>query len=153
MSDEHREGAGPSRLEDLQPGMILTGKVVKIAKFGAFVDLGVGHDGLIHISELSNDYVQRVEDAVQVGDQVEVKVLEVDPRRRRISLSMKDLETQAPAVEEDDEPLPTIMELAFRRAFGQPDQEKKPKSRRKKKPREQNDIMTRTLQLRREAER
>lgn len=152
MTNQTQEAAHPSRLQDLQPDMILTGKVVKIAKFGAFVDLGVGQDGLIHISELSDDYVRRVEDVVKVGDEVEVKVLEVDPRRRRISLSMKDLSTGSQAAMEDDEPLPTAMELAFRRAFGQLDQEEKPKSRRKKKPREQDDIMARTLQLRQEAE-
>jgi len=152
MTDENQAVAGPSRLKDLQPGMVVTGKVVKIANFGAFVDIGVGQDVLIHISELSDDYVRRVEDVVKVGDEVEVTVLGVDPRRRRISLSMKAVPATAPAVQEDDEPLPTVMELAFRRAFGQVEKEEKPKKRRKKKPSRQSDIVARTLQLREQAE-
>ncbi len=147
MSAENQAAAGPSRLEDLQPGMVVAGKVVKIADFGAFVDIGVGQDGLIHISELSDDYVRRVEEVVKIGEEVEVTILDVDPRRRRISLSMKAVPA-APVVQEDEEPLPTVMELAFRRAFGQVEEEEKPKKRRKKKRSGQSDIVARTLQLR-----
>lgn len=78
-------------MKDLKPGMILTGTVRNVADFGAFVDIGVHQDGLIHISELSDKFVKRPMDVVKVGDIVKVKVLDVDMDRNRISLSMKGL--------------------------------------------------------------
>ncbi len=80
---------GVNDLEDLKPGMILEGVITNVTKFGAFVDLGVHQDGLIHISELANEYVQTPSDVVSVGDVVRVKVLEVDLQRRRIAASRK----------------------------------------------------------------
>ncbi len=80
---------GVHDLEDLTAGMILEGVITNVTKFGAFVDLGVHQDGLIHISELANQYVQSPSDVVSVGDVVRVKVLEVDLQRRRIALSRK----------------------------------------------------------------
>lgn len=76
-------------MEDLKPGMILTGTVRNVVDFGAFVDIGVHQDGLVHISQLSNRYVKHPMDVVQVGDIVTVKVLDVDIMRKRISLTMK----------------------------------------------------------------
>ena len=76
-------------LEDLREGMILEGVVTNVTRFGAFVDVGVHQDGLIHISELDNTFVQDPSDVVSVGDVVRVKVLEVDLDRRRIALSRK----------------------------------------------------------------
>jgi len=80
---------GVNDLEDLKAGMILEGVITNVTKFGAFVDLGVHQDGLIHISELANQYVQAPSDVVSVGDVVRVKVLEVDLQRRRIAVSRK----------------------------------------------------------------
>ncbi len=80
---------GVNELGDLQPGMVLEGVVTNVTRFGAFVDIGVHQDGLIHISQLSNTFVQDPSDIVAVGDLVRVKVLEVDLERRRISLSRK----------------------------------------------------------------
>ena len=80
---------GIQELEDLKPGMILEGVITNVTKFGAFIDLGVHQDGLIHISELANHYVQSPSDVVAVGDVVRVKVLEVDLQRRRIAVSRK----------------------------------------------------------------
>ncbi|MCS6839867.1 MAG: S1 RNA-binding domain-containing protein [Roseiflexus sp.] len=77
------------KLQQLEKGQILEGTVSGLAPFGAFVDIGVGRDGLVHISELSNTRVARVEDAVKVGDKVQVRVLNVDPQSKRISLSMR----------------------------------------------------------------
>jgi uncharacterized protein len=77
------------RLEDLQPGMALKGTVQNVVDFGAFVDIGVGKAGLVHISELSTEYVRHPTDVVQVGEIVDVKVLSVDPDLGRISLTMK----------------------------------------------------------------
>ncbi|HHV99295.1 MAG TPA: RNA-binding transcriptional accessory protein [Clostridiaceae bacterium] len=76
-------------IEDLRPGMILTGTVRNVADFGAFVDIGVHQDGLVHISELSDRFVRNPMDVVSVGDIVKVRVLDVDVKRNRISLSMK----------------------------------------------------------------
>ncbi|AUG56327.1 MAG TPA: RNA-binding transcriptional accessory protein [Ruminiclostridium sp.] len=76
-------------IEDLRPGMELTGTVRNVADFGAFVDIGVHQDGLVHISELSDKYVKSPMDIVAVGDIVKVRVLEVDVKRKRISLSMR----------------------------------------------------------------
>jgi uncharacterized protein len=78
-------------IKDLKPGMLLTGTVRNVIDFGAFVDIGVHQDGLVHISELADRYVRRPLDVVQVGDIVKVKVLDVDLDRNRISLSMKGL--------------------------------------------------------------
>jgi uncharacterized protein len=76
-------------IEDLKSGMELKGVVRNVVDFGAFVDIGVGNDGLVHISELSHDYVKNPLDVVSVGDVVTVRVLSVDVQRGRISLSMK----------------------------------------------------------------
>lgn len=78
-------------LEDLRPGMILTGTVRNVADFGAFVDIGVHQDGLVHISELSDKYVRNPMEVVAVGDIVKVKIMDVDVERKRISMSMKDV--------------------------------------------------------------
>ncbi|MGE5633348.1 MAG: Tex family protein [Caulobacteraceae bacterium] len=78
-------------IKDLKPGMLLTGTVRNVIDFGAFVDIGVHQDGLVHISELADRFVRRPLDVVQVGDIVKVKVLDVDLDRNRISLSMKGL--------------------------------------------------------------
>jgi uncharacterized protein len=76
-------------IKDLKPDMILTGTVRNVIDFGAFVDIGVHQDGLVHISELADRFVRRPLDVVQVGDIVKVRVLDVDLDRNRISLSMK----------------------------------------------------------------
>lgn len=76
-------------MAQLKPGMQLTGTVRNVADFGAFVDIGVHQDGLVHISQLSDKFVKHPLDVVQVGDIVEVTVLEVDEKRKRIALTMK----------------------------------------------------------------
>lgn len=76
-------------LEDLQPGMTLRGTVRNVVDFGAFVDIGVHQDGLVHISELADVYVRHPSDIVTVGDVVDVTVLSVDVKKKRISLSMR----------------------------------------------------------------
>ncbi|MDD4754218.1 MAG: helix-hairpin-helix domain-containing protein, partial [Desulfitobacteriaceae bacterium] len=77
------------KLEDLKPGMVLKGRVHNVTDFGAFVDIGVKQDGLVHISELAEKYVRHPLDVVSIGDVVTVLVLSVDQDRGRISLSMK----------------------------------------------------------------
>lgn len=78
-------------MEDLKPDMILTGTVRNVIDFGAFVDIGVHQDGLVHISQICDRYIKHPTDVLSVGDVVKVKVLEVDPAKKRISLSMKNI--------------------------------------------------------------
>jgi uncharacterized protein len=80
---------GVEDLKDLKPGMILEGRVTNVAAFGAFVDIGVHQDGLVHVSALSHTFVKDPRDAVKAGDIVKVKVMEVDLPRQRIGLSMR----------------------------------------------------------------
>ena len=77
------------KFEDLREGMILTGTVRNVIDFGAFVDIGVKHDGLVHISEMSEKYVKNPSDIVSVGDIVKVKVIKIDTERQKVGLSMK----------------------------------------------------------------
>ena len=79
------------KFEDLREDMILKGTVRNVTDFGAFVDIGVKHDGLVHISQLSNNYVKSPSDVVSVGDIVDVKVIGIDTEKQKVSLSMKDV--------------------------------------------------------------
>ena len=77
------------KLDDLKEGMVLTGTVRNVIDFGAFVDIGVKHDGLVHISEMSDKYIKNPSDVVSVGDIVKVKVINIDKDRQKVALSMK----------------------------------------------------------------
>lgn len=88
---------GVEEMRDLQPGMLLEGVVTNVANFGAFVDIGVHQDGLVHISALANKYVSDPREVVKAGDIVKVKVIEVDLPRKRIALSMRLDDAHAPA--------------------------------------------------------
>ena len=80
---------GVEKISDLKPGMMLEGVVTNVAAFGAFVDIGVHQDGLVHISALSKTFVKDPREVVKPGDIVKVKVLEVDKARKRIALTMR----------------------------------------------------------------
>ena len=77
------------KLDDLREGMVLTGTVRNVIDFGAFVDIGVKHDGLVHISEMSDKFIKNPSDVVSVGDVVKVKVIKIDKERQKVGLSMK----------------------------------------------------------------
>jgi len=83
---------GVREIADVQPGMVLEGVVTNVTKFGAFVDIGVHQDGLVHISELSNRYIKDPNEAVKVGQIVKIKVLSTDAKTKRIALSIKALQ-------------------------------------------------------------
>jgi small subunit ribosomal protein S1 len=140
--------------QDIKPGMHLNGKVVRLENFGAFVEVGAERPGLVHVSEMSTDYVKSPSNVVSVGDDVEVVVLDVDRKKRQIRLSMKALDAQE-IVEEDDEPeVPqaTAMEIALRRALEQSENGETPKGdgapSSKRSRQTQDDILRRTLQQR-----
>src|SRR5207253_7068497 len=78
-------------IADLKPGMTLEGVVTNVTRFGAFVDVGVHQDGLVHVSELANRFVKDASEVVKVGQIVKVQVLNADPKAKRIALSMKAL--------------------------------------------------------------
>jgi small subunit ribosomal protein S1 len=140
-------------IRTLKPDTTLTGRVVRLESFGAFVDIGAGRDGMIHVTEMGRGYVGSPSEILSVGDEVQVRVLEVDPRRGRISLSMKDLPTEDFTLDEVEE-IPSSMEFALREAMEEegielPEksssryQRKKAKRRR---DRTQDEIIARTLQ-------
>lgn len=119
------------RWRDLKEGAVVTGKITRLESYGAFVDIEAEREGLIHVSELTHDFIQSPEDVVSVGDQVTVKILKVDRKKRQIDLSMKALlplpqaqqkVEEAAVVEEDEiveeEATPTAMALAFQAARG-----------------------------------
>lgn len=151
----------PQGLEwrDLKKDMVLKGKVSKLEKFGAFVELGTERPGLLHVSEMSHDYVRRPEDVVTVGQEIEVKVLEVDRRKKQIKLSIKALEPEPvaepvaePEKEEPEKPAPTAMEVALRKAMSQenepvPAKAAKPAQSKKTSP-DREDMLARTLESR-----
>ena len=73
-------------MKDLKPGMVLKGTVRNVIDFGAFVDIGVHQDGLIHISKLSKNFVKKPTDVISVGEKVKVKIIEIDVNKKRIGL-------------------------------------------------------------------
>ena len=87
--------------KDIQPGMIFMGKVMRITTFGAFVEFLPGKEGLVHISKLDNKRVEKVEDVVSIGDEILVKVMEVD-RQGRINLSRRDAMAEATETKENE---------------------------------------------------
>ncbi len=97
-------------IADVEPGMVLEGVVTNVTKFGAFVDIGVHQDGLVHISELSNRYIKEPSEAVKTGQIVKVKVLGVDLKAKRIALSIKALTvaTPRPAAKHAAKPQPSM---------------------------------------------
>ncbi|MCB9435827.1 MAG: S1 RNA-binding domain-containing protein [Anaerolineales bacterium] len=131
-------------------GATVHGKVVRLEKFGAFVDIGAERPGLIHVSELSDEYVGSPEAVVSTGDTVEARIIGVDPNKRQIDLSMKStiVEVTTEAEEETGEEL-TAMAFALRRAMEQSDKDDKRRRRDKKnsKTHSQSDILNRTLQM------
>jgi uncharacterized protein len=107
---------GVREIADVQPGMVLEGVVTNVTKFGAFVDIGVHQDGLVHISELSNRYIKDPSEAVKVGQIVKVKVLSADVKTKRIALSMKALlaaATPNPPRKRESQPLSVEQKLSL----------------------------------------
>jgi ribosomal protein S1 len=151
-------------IEELEPNQLVKGTVTKLVPYGAFVDIGVDRDGLIHVSEMSDGFVSKPSDVLSVGSELEVRVVKVDQRKRRIELSLLELpgeQEPGPAFgDEDDEEegeTMTAMELAWRSAMERQGMSIKvptnKKGRRRRKAdirREQASIIARTLQSKKE---
>ena len=161
---------GTKTIRDLEKDEIVTGTVSRIVPYGAFIDIGVGRDALLHIREMAVGYVNKPEDVVQVGETVEARIIEVSRRRGRIDLSLKGLRPEpeseqggvqeAQVVQEEEEiedPFANLevlspMELAFQKAMGGEDEEvegmtrKRSKRARREQMRAiQDEIVSRTL--------
>ena len=111
---------------EIKKGMVVRGKVVQIENYGIFVDIGAERPGMVHISEMTHDYIKHPSEVVAEGDEVEAKVLLVNRRKKQIKLSMKALQeppaklarkVQKEAQTAQDEPVPTAFELALREAL------------------------------------
>lgn len=141
--------------KDVVPGLRVKGKVVRVERFGAFVDIGAERPGLVHISEMSGDYVTSPNDLVKTDDEVAVVVLDVDRKKRQIRLSMKEAAVaEEPADEETAERIPTAMEHAIRQAMddNQHEQPASPLPRSSGRQghgrKDQDEILSRTLRER-----
>lgn len=137
--------------DEIRKGRVYKGRVTRIEKFGAFVDIGAERPGMVHVSELTDGYVESPDDVVKVGDEVEVRVIELNRKRRQIDLSMKMPSEEIAQALEPDEEVPTAMALALRRAMsddGEESRAEEPNSRNKRRkgaPSGQDDIFSRTL--------
>lgn len=145
---------------EIAKDMVLKGKVTRLEKFGVFVDIGAERPGLVHISEITHDYIKSPGEVVKEGEDIEVKVLNVNRQKKQIKLSMKALEVQPSKQVEQiasggggsevkDEPVPTAMEVAMREAM-QRSKEQRGEEELKGKPKakdadELEKILSRTL--------
>lgn len=152
----------PLEWREIKEGMVLKGTVTRLEKYGAFVEIGAERPGLVHISELAHGYIRSPEDAVRVGEEVDVKVLSVNRRRKQIKLSMKVLmenptevvkkvQQPEPEIDEPEKPVPTAMEMAMRQAMERSrndEAEPSPQASKKTttKDQELEGILTRTLE-------
>jgi ribosomal protein S1 len=122
----------------LKEGQVHTGRVVRLEKYGAFVDIGAERPGLLHVREMGRGYVRHPSDVVKEGEEVEVRILKVNRRKRQIDLTMN-LDLEVPlAEEEDEEPFLSPMEIAFRDA--QKDIKQKSPKRKKRGRGSENDL-------------
>jgi small subunit ribosomal protein S1 len=139
---------------EIRVGMRMTGKVVRLEKFGAFVDIGAERSGLVHVSEMTDGFVSDPSEIAHVGDEVEVKIVEIDRKKRQIRLSMKEDPMAELEEVEVEEPAPTAMEYALRKAMDEEEGEsdgggkRTRRGRQKRSQRVQDDIMSRTLEQR-----
>lgn len=161
----------PLEWREIKEDMVITGTVTRLENYGAFVDIGAERPGLVHISELAHGYVKKPGDAVQEGQEVDVKVLKVNRRKKQIKLSIKALQDKPEQMaqsgrrkpkqqrpqepQETQENVPTAMEMALREAMEKSStedegQEKNETSNKKKKGKsdELDDLLSRTLDRR-----
>jgi small subunit ribosomal protein S1 len=145
---------------EIKEGMVVKGTVTRLEKYGAFVEIGAERPGLVHISELAHGYIRTPGEAVHEGEEIDVKVLSINRRKKQIKLSVKQLmedpskvvqQAQKEEEEEDQKPIPTAMEMALREAMERTQQdngeanERKPTKKSAANKGELEDILSRTL--------
>ncbi|HIE38909.1 MAG TPA: S1 RNA-binding domain-containing protein [Anaerolineales bacterium] len=138
----------PPKVEwrELKEGQSYTGRIVRMERYGVFVDIGAGRPGLLHVREMGGRVFRHPSELFREGDEVEVRILSLDRRKKRIDLTMQDL-VDTVIEDEEHEDLPTAIELAFRRAQEEARHQKRETSSRKRRKRgEQEDILARTLE-------
>jgi predicted RNA-binding protein with RPS1 domain len=131
--------------------MQLRGEVIRIEPFGAFVEVGADRPGLVHVSEISDEYVRDPRDQIRVGEELAVTVLEVDRKKKQIRLSLKAAQPAEELEPEEEQQLPTAMELALRQALEASPPNRiagKPKAKADQHRSELEDILARTLSSR-----
>ena len=134
--------------KDIKEGNVYTGRVVRIERYGAFIDFGAERPGLLHVREMGHRFVRHPSELFQVGDEVEVRILHVNRRKRQIDLTIDDL-LDADVGEEEEVYLPTPMEWAFKKAQEEArrrERERATTAKRKTRRAEQDEILSRTLQ-------
>ncbi len=161
--------------KEIEPDMVVKGKVVRLETYGAFVDIGAERPGMVHVSELAHGFVKTPGEIVKEGDEVEAKVLDVNRKKKQIKLSMKALEAEveefkpakkenkktnrrapkkeaaeSPVQEEEREPEMTAMQIAWQEALHKANAEKSFKVKRQKSniSQEQEDLLERTMKKR-----
>lgn len=160
--------------KEIEPDMVVKGKVVRLEPYGAFVDIGAERPGMVHVSELAHGYVKTPNEIVKEGDEVEAKVLDVNRKKKQIKLSMKALEPEieelkpakkdnkkagkrgpkkeiedVPTQEEEKEAELTAMQIAWQEALNKANAERSYKVKRSKSiSREQEDLLERTMKKR-----
>lgn len=156
---------GMQTLRDLEEGMVVTGRVTRLERYGAFIDVGVGRDGMLHVKEMGRGYVEKPEDVLKVGDDLQVQIVGIDRRRGRIDLSIKELLPPEPEpalpevvpISAQEEPVMAAVEeeflSPFELAFQQANQGGDRRRERRKKARlwepeedEEEDLISRTIE-------
>ena len=156
---------GTRTLRDLEEGMVVTGRVTRLERYGAFVDVGIGRDGMLHVKEMGRGYVEKPEDVLKIGDDIQVQIVGIDQRRGRVDLSIKELlppEPEPVAVAPAASKEPAGAEAAavaeefvspFELAFQQANQATDRRRERRKKSRlwepeedEEEDLISRTIE-------
>ncbi len=156
---------GTRTIRDLEVGEVLTGTVTRVTNYGAFVDIGVGYDGMVHVREMAHGYVKHPSDVVQEGQEVQVEVIKINRRRGQIDLSMKNLlpEPEPEEPEEPEEEFEDVMEeeeeeeeailSPFELALLEAQQKKHRRKEKKRKKKawyeedEEDEIIRRTLEI------
>jgi len=152
------------KYKDISEGDALDGEIKRIENYGVFVDVGLEREGLVHVSELSHEYVKSPEEAVTVGDEVKVQVLKIDARKKQVNLSIKALldppelevaeeiageEPEEAFVMEEEAPMSTTMAAAFGKldTFKKPSRKKRRAPKKRKRNRTMDRLVSRTLQV------
>jgi ribosomal protein S1 len=129
----------------IRKGNAYTGIVTRIEDYGAFIDIGAERPGMVHVSEMADGYVQSPKDVVNIGDEVDVRVIKLNRKNRQIDLSMKTPSEEIEQMLNPVDEVPSAMEIAFRRAQKQAQRDGRGNKKKERRRYDQDDIISRTL--------